>query len=158
MGCLLLLFPALENVKIRITLLLFLFCFGLFFCLHFTFLVRTSNYTGNPADINHAEKVRQSSTIREVQTIFALQTSDRQISEKTYPAGPFSRSTAWTLLGQSSDDSIRDLAEHITSKRFTAHRLWHTGFTGIYGKNTDVVQLWYPGGKLKDGIAGLKYQ
>jgi hypothetical protein len=44
------------------------------------------------------------------------------------------------------------------SKNAEAFPLWHTWFTGLYGKRVTNVYLWYPGGKLDDAIGKLEYR
>ena len=157
----LILYPALEDQRIRRNTIIFLYASCLALSMHCSFIVHSGSYTSNPAMINRREQVWQKETIKEVQTALEMQMEDMpRISENTCPAGPVVRSAVWPLISSYFVDQYKHtlVIDHFTSKRYTTYRLWHTWLTGIYGKRSIRLQLWYPGGTLKYGVKGLSYR
>jgi len=116
--------------------------------------LHTTNYTSNPLLVNYDTVTMQDSVIHGIQwDLDTAMDMTPSLSDKTFPAGPIGNSGVWKLI-------IAELQKHYnpTMTMYTTYPLWHTWLTGMSGKHAHIVRLWYPGGKLKDGVSGLAYR
>lgn len=128
---------------------------------HYTIIVHSEGYTGNPRSINRAIRSLQRSNLQQIKLYYDYAFQDRPaVLSSNYPPGPLAASGAWQVLVDRIADSeekekVDDL---LTSKEYHTHWLWHTWLTGIYGVSSRPLKLWYPGGKLKDAVQQLEYR
>lgn len=82
--------------------------------------------------------------------------------DQVYPEGPLVESAVWPLIEQTITEKDRfDFKysmNYCTVTNYTSYMLWHTFFTGFFGSSPYKRHLWYPGGKLKDGIQHMTYR
>ena len=123
---------------------------------HYDAIVHSTGYTGNPAGVNRSIKVMQNHTRTQIRQ--ALEVSIQKspaLATNTYLAGYFDQSDVMQLVdAETRDGSRRTLA--IDEHQY--YWLWHSPITGIFGVSSHPTRLWYPGGPLKSGMAGLEYR
>lgn len=127
-----------------IVLLMFLLCN------QYVNLVHSKMYTGNPSYIKTIHKAIGQTTLQRIKKILSEAT---ETNEKVYPSGWLSESDIKTLIPA---DDLKDLLDHCKSVEI--YRFWHTLFTGLYGKNYKTLEVWYPGGLLKDSLDNLQFK
>ena len=153
-------YPALAGQRARRYLMIFLVIALFTLGVQFSLLARSSRYTGNPSEVNHDVHGWERSYREQIEMSFLLKLrTTPRLGEQSYPAAPLLSSTAWQLLDKADRDHFsHQLTIPYYTKEYTTYRLWHTALTGLYGKRGYPVQLWYPGGKLKDGIDRMEYR
>ena len=151
-ACLMLVYIFLRSNRVVVFTMIALFVISLALGFHYLLLVGGGNYNGWPARVNASLSARRSNVISLIKTSLP---EHPELAEKSYPAGPLPKSAIMNLV--SPDDQALVIAE-ATRKHYTTHRLWHTWFTGLYGKTGTPIVLWYPGGKLQDGIERMEWK
>jgi len=155
-ACLALVYIFIPNNRLVAIAMTVLFLAGIALGFHFVLLAAGERYSGNPSEVNHYAHNAQQGNIKMINTAAEMVMIDNpEQAEKTYPAKALAQTGIWPLLQQAAPEIGKpSLADHC----YTTHRLWHTWLTGLYGKTGTPMVLWYPGGKLKDGIKHLEYR
>lgn len=123
---------------------------------HYDDLVHGQHYTGNPARVGHYLQVEQRSNIQQVEASLIMISQDYHDS-KHYPASWMDQFPQQQLIAKELGNS-ESLSRNYKSQRAVAFPLWHSRFTGLYGKTMTDVYLWYSGGKLEDAMGKLEYR
>jgi hypothetical protein len=107
-------------------------------------LVHGNNYTGNP---KWREKATQESVQDALQHIKMELKTVSTTNNTVYPAGWLSESEILQLITRrfSDNKSVKEI-----------YAFWHTPVTKLYGVKYQKVDIWYPGGLLKDSIDKLE--
>lgn len=127
-----------------IVLLMFLLCN------QYVNLIHSKMYTGNPSYIKTIHKAISQKTLQTIREILSEAT---ETNEKVYPPGWLSESEIKNLIPA---DDLKDLLGH--GKSAEIYRFWHTLITSLYGKNYKPLDVWYPGGLLKDSLDSLEFK
>jgi hypothetical protein len=69
----------------------------------------------------------------------------------SYPAG-------WLAETELGRELHKDDLRYTKCQSVEIHALWHSPLTGLYGKTYHELFLWYPGGRLKDGLKRLEFR
>ena len=158
--CFVICYVALEAQPPSWWWLIMLFFAPLALGFHFTMVVHSDGYTGNPRSGNRALLSQQRSDLQLLKGYYEERLEANNSSwDSSYTPGPLATSGAWQVLVDRIDDSEREGVVYLlTSKEFETYRLWHSWLTGIYGQRSHPLKLWYPGGKLQDAIGRFKYR
>lgn len=151
--CIMVTYPALED---RQTRQLYQGVFGiamLTLCVHYVIIVSNSSYTGNTGRINHVMKQIEQINCEHIEEL-VQQTP--KLGQQSYPAGYLNRLPLSHYLNA---DDRSQLTHYLKPVRiYTAYPLWHTKLTGLFGRRSHEVQLWYPGGRVREAITHLEYR
>ncbi|MFH0888427.1 MAG: hypothetical protein V1871_04395 [Planctomycetota bacterium] len=110
-------------------------------------LVHGNNYTGNP---KWRKKTTQEGVQDKLQYIKIELETISATNNTTYPAGWLSDLEIKQLIPQSEQFLLDNKSVKET------YKFWHTPITRLYGVTYQKVDIWYPGGLLKDSINKLE--
>lgn len=110
---------------------------------HFTELVHTPGWTGNPSWDGGQQAV-----FRSLQKSAAIVVSDMEDPKVTLPEGWLRESSIWPSV----EKQFGDVRPH----RREVHGVWHSLLTGLYEYSRIPQDFWYPGGPLEDGIPHIQ--
>lgn len=155
--CILIAYPSLAHKKARSVTTATLIVAMLVLGFEFTEIVHTSDYTGNTQGrMNNAFTQRREHAITEMRTAFnEVFVTHPAYGNKVFHAGALQRPEIITLLPQEERENLKSA---FSSFSLVYTPLWHSGLTGLFGKHTRSMILWYPGGRLSDGIAHIAYR
>lgn len=112
---------------------------------HYNALVHTADVTGNPAfSREHIE--------RDFNRIAADALAELAKSDKASYAAGWLKDEPFVPKGNAGLDLTRVLP------RWRTESWWHSSLTGLYGKRSHDVALWFPGGTLTEGASGLEWR
>ncbi len=118
----------------------------------FVAVVHQPDFTGNPLHIiRHMEAVQKS----KLEYLSGVIAEHPSLLKASYPAGWFKDSGLLASLPKKERESSDTI---LTSHSFRAYPRWHTWLTGIYGKETTPLELWYPGGMVEEALPRLSYR
>lgn len=131
-----------KAIKLRLILTSALILLSLIFSQWYVFLVHSPGYTGSPKWIERSELGEDEEFIFEIQKLLKSHSPDHK---KILAAGWF-ETIFESNLGEMS-------ASRMKAK---ASSTWHSFFSGIYEVHYDPVFLWYPGGRIWEGLEGIE--
>jgi hypothetical protein len=105
-------------------------------------------YTGNPRWARATSHSTARHHLREVRSLLAPVAED---DNREYRAGWLSDSEFRRVLPSFYMPYTKARSVEIRS-------FWHTPLTGLYGRTYHELSLWYPGGRLKDGLKRLEFK
>jgi hypothetical protein len=105
-------------------------------------------YTGNPMWARETSHSTARRDLREVRSWLADVAED---DTREYRAG-------WLADSAFSRKLPADYLRFTKARSVEIHSFWHTPLTGLYGRTYHELSLWYPGGRLKDGLKRLEFR
>lgn len=141
--CMLLVLAAVKPALWRRMLagLLFVSMVGL--SCHFTDIVHTSGWTGNPG-----WEIRANSDRRSLQQAVGQLALNVEDPAATYDAGWLRELPVW--------EDVKSLLREQYSPQRQFERAWHTGLTGLYRYTLVPQDVWYPGGIFKEAVGRIE--
>jgi hypothetical protein len=108
----------------------------------------SARYTGSPEAARRSCRAIARSHLRIMRSILTVVAQD---DNRSYPAGWFTDIPLIEALSAEDRRNLKCPAAEI-------HPFWHTPLTGLYEKSYHELSLWYPGGRVKDGMKGLAFR
>jgi hypothetical protein len=116
---------------------------------HFLNLVHTADYTGSPQSIiRDKNRFIEHNLMREKEILRRKSTNDDYI----YPSGWIESSGA----DRESPFTMAPQFSHLST--YKTYPYWHSFITGLYGKKSKIMDIWYPGGRIKDNIDKIEFR
>jgi len=150
-GCFLSILIFIEKKVLLISLALIIFISSIFLRNNYIGLVSGDTYAGSLEFSDFIERSNQ----HQLNMIKELIKSEEVLlnDDKYYNEGWFKDSDVYEKCkNYLSEDMLQ------TKQRFEIYPLWHSWLTRLYRKKSYNVELWYPGGKLSEGINNLEYR
>jgi len=150
-GCFLSILIFIEKKVLLVSLALIIFIFSIFLRNNYIELVSGDTYAGSLEFSNFIERSNQ----HQLNMIKELIKSEEVLlnDDNYYNEGWFKDSDVYEKFkNYLSEDMLQ------TKQRFEICPLWHSWLTRLYRKKSYNVELWYPGGKLSEGINNLEYR
>jgi len=150
-GCFLSILIFIERKVLLIPLALIVFIPSVFLGINYIELVCGDTYAGSLEFKDFIERSNQ----HQLNMIKELIESEEVLSndDNYYNEGWFKDSEAYEKYkNYFSEDLLQ------TRQKFEIYPLWHSWLTRLYRKKSYNVELWYPGGKLSEGINNLEYR
>jgi hypothetical protein len=107
-----------------------------------------ASYTGSPYWARRATQVRSLTYLKVIKRGLLEAAGTR---EDEFPPGWVAESGLTRFI---PDEDRR----YLKSRSIQIHTFWHSAFTGLHGKKYHDLELWYPGGRLKEGIGKLHFR
>jgi len=150
-GCFLSILIFIERKVLLISLAFIVFIFSIFLRINYIELVCGDTYAGSLEfkDFVEGGERYQLNMIKELIESEEVLSND----DNYYNEGWFKDSEVYEKYkNYFSEDLLQ------TKQRFEIYPLWHSWLTRLYRKKSYNVELWYPGGKLSEGINNLEYR
>jgi hypothetical protein len=107
-----------------------------------------SPYTGSPMWARRACRATARAHLRGIRSWLSAAAED---NNREYPAGWL----AETDLGQEIPE---DYLRYAKAPSVEIQPVWHSALTDLYGKTYRELFLWYPGGRLREGLQRLEFR
>jgi len=111
-------------------------------------LVHTNTYTGNPQGVKKFKDIKLQHSLQAIKEILS---EEAKTNNLIYPQGWLSKSEIKELIPESERRCLED-------DSLETYCFWHTVFTQLYGKNHKKIEMWYPGGLLKESVDRLEFR
>lgn len=141
--CMLLVLAGVKSVAQRRVLAGVLFVLMLGLSCHFTDVVHTSDWTGNPMSKGPFDAFQRS-----IQKTAALLPAEVEDASVSYAAGWLRESPVWVQVKSQLGDRYYP--------RRQIDRAWHTGLTGLHPVTLIPQDIWYPGGVFADNVGRIE--
>jgi hypothetical protein len=116
---------------------------------HFACLVGLdASYSGSP---DWTRRNCRSVTLSHLRTIRLMFSYVAQEYNDSYPAG-------WLAETELGRELHQDDLRYTKSQSVEIHTLWHSPLTGLYCKTYRELSLWYPGGRLREGLQRMEFR
>ncbi|MEW6715699.1 MAG: hypothetical protein AB1306_11510 [Nitrospirota bacterium] len=148
--CLFLILIFINNVAIKLLIFVLFFLASLTLGQHYRDLVKTEIYTGNSNLTEDMLKLRKTFIVYDL-------LNEARINDNKYPPG-------WLreLLPEVKAKALKNIIGYLNNRqmhKIEIVHLWHSWFTGLYGKTEgEVIDVWFPGGTLKDSAEKIEFR
>jgi hypothetical protein len=107
-----------------------------------------SPYTGSPMWARRACRATVRAHLREIRSwLSAVAEGDN----REYPAG-------WLVETELGREIPADYLHYTKAPSVEIQPFWHSALTGLYGKTYRGLSLWYPGGRVREGLRRLEFR